>query len=128
MSVAGAITSWCFTVATPRAAAASSRRGGASVGRNSIGRPLSTFATEIDERVRVHGARLILERREQELTEEALADLRAFLLEGDPSVVFEHTGMALARSLMFGWPPDVDWLELNSISYYVLTERFADAH
>lgn len=57
MSVAGAITSWCSTVATPRAAAASSRRGGASVGRNSIGRPLSTFATEIDERVRVHGAR-----------------------------------------------------------------------
>lgn len=42
--------------------------------------------------------------------------------------MFEHTRMALARSLMFGWPPDVEWRELNSISYYVLTERFADAH
>jgi hypothetical protein len=32
--------------------------------------------------------------------------------------------LTLARWLMFGRPPRVEWLELSSLSYYVLTERF----
>jgi hypothetical protein len=41
--------------------------------------------------------------------------------------MFENNGLALARWLMFGRPPRVDWLELSSLSYYVLTERFVDS-
>jgi hypothetical protein len=41
--------------------------------------------------------------------------------------MFENNGMALGRWLMFGRPPQVEWLELSSISYYVLTERFVEA-
>ena len=69
---------------------------------------------------------LILKRHEEELIEEALADLPEFILERRPRVMFENNGMALARWLMFGRPPQVEWLELNSLSFYVLTERFAD--
>ena len=69
---------------------------------------------------------LILKRHEEELIEEALGDLPEFILERQPRVMFENNGMALGRWLMFGRPPDVEWLELSSISYYVLTERFVD--
>jgi hypothetical protein len=67
---------------------------------------------------------LILKRHEEELIDEALADLPEFILERQPRVMFENNGMALGRWLMFGRPPQVEWLELSSISYYVLTERF----
>ena len=69
---------------------------------------------------------LILKRHEEELIEEALADLPEFILERRPRVMFENNGMALGRWLMFGRPPQVEWLELNSLSYYVLTERYID--
>lgn len=69
---------------------------------------------------------LILKRHEDELIEEALADLPEFILERQPRVMFENNGMALGRWLMFGRPPQVEWLELSSVSYYVLTERFVD--
>jgi len=68
----------------------------------------------------------ILKRHEDELIEEALAELPPFVVERRPSVMFENNGAALGRWLMFGRPPDVDWLELRSLSYYVLTERFID--
>ena len=68
----------------------------------------------------------ILKGHEEELIEEALADLPEFILERQPRVMFENNGMALGRWLMFGRPPQVEWLELSSISYYVLTERFVD--
>jgi hypothetical protein len=69
---------------------------------------------------------LILKRHEEELIDEALVDLPEFILERQPRVVFVNNGMALSRWLMFGRPPHVEWLELSSISYYVLTERFVD--
>jgi hypothetical protein len=69
---------------------------------------------------------LILKGHEEELIEEALGDLPEFILERHPRVMFENNGMALGRWLMFGRPPQVEWLELSSISYYVLTERFVD--
>ena len=68
----------------------------------------------------------ILKNHEDELIEEALAELPAFVIERRPRVMFENNGAALGRWLMFGRPPDVDWLELRSLSYYVLTERFVD--
>ena len=69
---------------------------------------------------------LILKRHEEELIEEALSELPEFVLERQPRVMFENSGMALNRWLMFGRPPQVEWLELSSISYYVLTERFVE--
>ena len=69
---------------------------------------------------------LILKRREEELIEEALADLPEFILERRPRVMFENNGLAIAPWLVFGRPPQVQLLELGSISYYVLTERFID--
>jgi hypothetical protein len=69
---------------------------------------------------------LILTRHEEALIEEALADLPEFILERQPRVMFENNGMALGRWLMFGRPPHVEWLELSSISYYVLTDREVD--
>ena len=68
----------------------------------------------------------ILKQHEDELIEEALAELPPFIAEQRPGVMFENNGMALARWLMFGRPPTVEWLELRSLSYYVLTERFVD--
>lgn len=68
----------------------------------------------------------ILKQHEDELIEEALAELPSFILEHQPRVMFDNNGMALGRWLMFGRPPTVDWLELRSLSYYVLTERFVD--
>ena len=68
----------------------------------------------------------ILMGHEEELIEDALADLPEFILERRPRVMFENSGLALGRWLMFGRPPQVEWLELSSISYYVLTERFVD--
>jgi hypothetical protein len=69
---------------------------------------------------------LILKRHEEELMDEALADLPEFILERQPRVMFENNGLALGRWLMFGRLPNVEWLELSSLSYYVLTERFVD--
>jgi hypothetical protein len=69
----------------------------------------------------------ILRLHEDELIEEVLAVLPAFILERRPRVMFENGGQALLRWLMFGRPPHVDWLELSSLSYYVLTERFVEA-
>lgn len=40
--------------------------------------------------------------------------------------MFENNGMALGRWLMFGRPPNVEWLELRSLGYYALTERYVD--
>jgi hypothetical protein len=71
--------------------------------------------TRIDEILKAH---------EDELIEEALAVLPSFILERRPRVMFENNGLTLARWLMFGRPPRVEWLELSSLSYYVLTERF----
>jgi hypothetical protein len=68
----------------------------------------------------------ILQRHEDELIEETLAELPPFVLEQRPRVMFENSGMALNRWLMFGRPPRVDWLELRALSYYVLTERYVD--
>jgi hypothetical protein len=68
----------------------------------------------------------ILRLHEDELIEEVLAVLPAFILERRPRVMFENSGQALLRWLMFGRPPHVDWLELSSLSYYVLTERYVD--
>ena len=68
----------------------------------------------------------ILQLHEDELIEEALAELPTFILERRPRVLFENSGAALTRWLMFGRPPRVDWLELSSLSYYVLTERYVD--
>ena len=59
---------------------------------------------------------LILRRHEEELMEEALADLPEFILERHPRVMFENNGIALGRWLMFGRPPNVEWLELSAIS------------
>ena len=68
----------------------------------------------------------ILKQHEDELIEEALAELPTFIAEQLPRVMFENDGMALGRWLMFGRPPSVEWLELRALSYYVLTERFVD--
>ncbi|HWC66577.1 MAG TPA: hypothetical protein VG478_00800 [Acidimicrobiales bacterium] len=68
----------------------------------------------------------ILRLHEDELIEEALAQLPAFIAERAPRVMFENSGQAILRWLMFGRPPHVEWLELNSLSYYVLTERYVD--
>jgi hypothetical protein len=68
----------------------------------------------------------ILRHHEDELIAEALAELPKFIAEQRPRVMFENNGMALDRWLMFGRPPTVEWLELRSLSYYVLTERFVD--
>ena len=68
----------------------------------------------------------ILKNHEDELIEEALAELPPFIVERRPRVMFENNGAALGRWLMFGRPPAVEWLELRSLSYYVLTERFVD--
>jgi hypothetical protein len=68
----------------------------------------------------------ILPEHEDELIDETLAELPPFVVERRPRVMFENNGMALGRWLMFGRPPTVEWLELRSLSYYVLTERFLD--
>lgn len=68
----------------------------------------------------------ILKHHEYELIEETLAELPPFILEHRPRVMFENNGAALGRWLMFGRPPNVEWLEISSVSYYVLTERFVD--
>ena len=68
----------------------------------------------------------ILKQHEDELIDEALAELPPFIVERRPRVMFENNGIALGRWLMFGRPPTVEWLELCSLSYYVLTERFVD--
>jgi hypothetical protein len=68
----------------------------------------------------------ILKRHEDELIEEVLAEVPPFILERRPRVMFENNGTALGRWLMFGRPPMVEWLEIRSLSFYVLTERFAD--
>jgi hypothetical protein len=63
----------------------------------------------------------ILKNHEDELIEEALAELPPFVVERRPRVMFENNGASLGRWLMFGRPPDVDWLELRSLSFYMLT-------
>ena len=68
----------------------------------------------------------ILKQHEDELIDEALAELPPFIVERRPRVMFENNGMALGRWLMFGRPPTVEWLELRSLCYYALTERFVD--
>ena len=68
----------------------------------------------------------ILKHHEDELIDEAIAELPPFIVEQRPRVMFENNGAALGRWLMFGRPPNVDWLEIRSLSYYVLTERFVD--
>lgn len=68
----------------------------------------------------------ILRLHEAELIEQVLAELPPFILEQRPRVMFENSGMGLNRWLMFGRPPRVDWLEISSLSYYVLTERYVD--
>jgi hypothetical protein len=68
----------------------------------------------------------ILKNHEDESIEEALAELPAFVVERRPRVMFENNGATLGRWLMFGRPPEVEWLELRSLSSYVLTERFVD--
>jgi hypothetical protein len=68
----------------------------------------------------------ILKHHEEELIEEALADLPTFVVERRPRVMFENNGATLGRWLMFGRPPDVEWLEICALSYYALTERFVD--
>ena len=40
---------------------------------------------------------LILKRHEEDLIDEALADLPEFILERQPRVMFENNGMALGR-------------------------------
>ena len=70
----------------------------------------------------------ILKLHEDELIEETLAELPDFVLERQPRVMFENSGMGLNRWLMFGRPPRVDWLELSALSYYVLTERYVDGN
>ena len=66
----------------------------------------------------------ILRLHEPELIDEALADLPEFILERQPRVMFENAGHSLLRWLMFGRPPNVEWLQLSAISFYVLTERY----
>ena len=68
----------------------------------------------------------ILREHEDELIEETLAELPPFIAGQRPRVMFENTGMALGRWLMFGRPPRVEWLEIRSLSNYVLAERFMD--
>jgi hypothetical protein len=68
----------------------------------------------------------ILQRHEDELIVETLAELPGFVLERHPRVMLENTGMGLNRWLMFGRPPRVEWLELSALSYFVLTERYVD--
>jgi hypothetical protein len=68
----------------------------------------------------------ILKQHEDELIKEALAELPTFIAEQRPRIMFENNRMNSGRWLMFGRPPTVEWLELRSLSYYVLTERFVD--
>ena len=77
----------------------------------------ATEFTTLDRILRLH---------EEELIEETLAELPPFILEQRPRVMFENSGQALIRWLMFGRPPRVDWLQLSALSYYVLTERYVD--
>jgi len=80
--------------------------------------PMSaTEFTTLDRILRLH---------EEELIEDTLAELPRFVVERQPRVMFENSGQALTRWLMFGRPPRVEWLELSPLSYYVLTERFVD--
>jgi hypothetical protein len=71
----------------------------------------------LDRILRLHG---------DELLDEALDGLPRFIREQRPRVMLENSGQAILRWLMFGRPPNVEWLELTSLSYYVLTERFVD--
>ena len=68
----------------------------------------------------------ILRLHEDELIEETLAELPDWIAERRPRVMFENSGTGLNRWLLFGRPPRVDWLELSSLSYYLLTERYVD--
>ncbi len=68
----------------------------------------------------------ILQRHEDELIDEVLAVLPDFIRAERPRVMFENSGQAILRWLMFGRPPHVQWLELSSLSFYVLTERYVD--
>ena len=68
----------------------------------------------------------ILRLHEDELIEETLAVLPDFISSEHPRVMFENSGAGINRWLMFGRPPRVEWLELSSLSYYVLTERYVD--
>ena len=68
----------------------------------------------------------ILQLHEDELIDEVLEGLPSFVRERQPRVMFENTGQALLRWLMFGRPPRVEWLELSPLSFYVLTERYVD--
>ena len=68
----------------------------------------------------------ILRLHEDELIEETLAELPDWIAERRPRVMFENSGAGLNRWLLFGRPPRVDWLELSSLSYYLLTERYVD--
>jgi hypothetical protein len=80
--------------------------------------PMSaTEFTTLDRILRLH---------EDELIEEVLAELPPFIAEHHPRVMFENAGHSILRWLMFGRPPQVDWLELSSLSYYLLTERYVD--
>ena len=47
----------------------------------------------------------LLRHHEDELMQEALAELPQFIAEQRPRVMFENNGMALGRWLMFGRPP-----------------------
>ncbi len=68
----------------------------------------------------------ILNRHEDELIQEALAEIPTFIRGRQPRVMYENNGATLGRWLMFGRPPNVEWLELRSLGYYVLTERYVD--
>jgi hypothetical protein len=77
-----------------------------------------TESTTLDRILRLH---------EDELVDEALDGLPGFIREQLPRVMLENSGQAILRWLMFGRPPHVEWLELSSLSYYVLTERYVDS-
>ena len=70
--------------------------------------------------------RRIVAEHEVELVEEALAEVPAFIRDRKPAVSFDCTQEAIHRWLMFGQPPHVEWLELRSLSYYALIERYPD--
>jgi hypothetical protein len=68
----------------------------------------------------------ILDEHEAELIEDALAEVPRVLLGLKPEVAFECTHDGIRRWLVFGQPPRAEWLELSSLSYYVLDERYVD--
>jgi hypothetical protein len=70
--------------------------------------------------------RRILAEHELELVDEALAEVPAFIRDRKPAVSFDCTQEAIHRWLMFGRPPDVEWLELRPLSYDLVTGRYRD--